>query len=590
MIPSAFVFLDSLPLTPNGKVDRRHLPAPESRGELEVSFVAARTPIEQMLADIWADVLGVKQIGIDDNFFELGGDSILSLQIIARANQAGIQLTPKLLFGNQTIAQLAIVAGTTEKIQAQQGLVTGELPLTPIQHWFFEQNLPQPHHYNQSVLLSVPNDLKKELLESVLQQLLWHHDALRLRFVQQGDRWQQINAGVTEKVPLHVVDLSVIAPENQPAALEAAGSELQASFNITAEPLLRAALFHFGINQPSRLLIVIHHLAVDGVSWRILLEDLFNAYQQISRGEAIQLPPKTSAFKDWAQRLTEYGQSAAITAELDYWLAADGAIATSLPVDYPPSQEANIIATTAVVSVSLSREKTRVLLQEVPSTYNTQISDVLLTALVQSFAQWTQQRSLLIHLEGHGREEIFEDIDLSRTVGWFTSLFPVRLELSEEKHPGNALKSVKEQIRRIPKRGIGYGVLRYLSQNAERFQDLPRPEVSFNYLGQFDESGAWGFAQESQGAEHDSQQNRYHLLDISGLVINGQLEINWTYSEKVHQRSTIERLAQWFLKALETLIDHCQSPNAGGYTPSDFPEAELSQAELDEILSEFQLL
>ncbi|AUB35492.1 Glutamate-1-semialdehyde aminotransferase [Nostoc flagelliforme CCNUN1] len=588
MIPGAFVFLDTLPLTPNGKVDCRSLPAPESRPELEVSFVAPRTPIEQMLADIWADVLGVEQVGIYDNFFELGGDSILSLQIIARANQVGLQLTPKLLFGHQTIAELAIVAQTTQKIQAEQGLVTGALPLTPIQHWFFEQNLRQPHHYNQSVLLSVPKDLKPELLEEVLQQILWHHDALRLRFVLEGDRWQQINAGLAEKVPLHVVDLSAIAPENQPAALEAAGSELQASLNISAELLIRAALFHFGINQPSRLLIVIHHLAVDGVSWRILLEDLFNAYQQLSCGEAIQLPPKTSAFKDWAQWLTEYGQSAASTAELDYWLAADGAIATSLPVDYPPSQEANTIATIAVVSVSLSREQTRVLLQEVPSTYNTQINDVLLTALVQSFAQWTQQRSLLIHLEGHGREEIFEDVDLSRTVGWFTSLFPVRLELPEEKHPGNALKSVKEQLRRIPKRGIGYGVLRYLSQNAERFQELPRPEVSFNYLGQFDESAAWGFAQESQGAEHDSQENRYHLVDISGLVMNGKLEINWTYSEKVHQSSTIKRLAQWFLEALATLIDHCQSPNAGGYTPSDFPEAELSQAELDEILSEFQ--
>ncbi|BAZ51969.1 amino acid adenylation domain-containing protein [Nostoc sp. NIES-4103] len=512
--------------------------------------------------------------------------------MIARANQRGIQLTPKLLFANQTIAQLAIVATTTHKIQAQQTLVTGELPLTPIQHWFFQQNLPQPHHYNQSVLLSVPSDTKPELLEQVLQQLLCHHDALRLRFVQQGETWQQINAGVEQKVPLHVVDLSAVAPENQPKTLEAASGQLQASLNISTEPLIRAALFQLGINQPNRLLIVIHHLAVDGVSWRILLEDLLNAYQQLSRGEVMQLPPKTSAFKDWAERLTEYSQAAELTDELNYWLADSKAIATSWPVDYPSSQQVNTIATTAVVSMSLSMEQTRVLLQEAPSTYNTQINDILLTALVQSFAQWTKQRSLLIHLEGHGREEIFEDIDLSRTVGWFTSLFPVYLELPKDNHPGNALKSVKEQLRRIPKRGIGYGVLRYLSQNAQQFQKLPRPEVSFNYLGQFEqqllESANWGFVQESAGTEHHQQQNRYHLLDISGLIISGKLEINWTYSEKVHQRKTIERLAQWFIEALQTLIDHCKSPNAGGYTPSDFPEAELSQAELDEILSEFQ--
>ncbi|WP_193200774.1 non-ribosomal peptide synthetase, partial [Nostoc sp. MG11] len=592
MIPASFMFLEALPLTPNGKVDRRSLPAPESRGELEVSFVAPHTSTEEMLASIWADVLGVEQVGIDDNFFELGGDSILSLQIVARANQAGIQLTPKLLFGNQTIAQLAMVAGTIQKIQAEQGLVTGELPLTPIQHWFFEQNLPQPHHYNQSVLLCVPSDLKPELLEEVLQQLLVHHDALRLRFVQQ-EGWQQINAAVEEKVPLDVVDLSAIALEEQQAALETAGSELQASLNISESPLIRAALFKLGINQPNRLLLIIHHLAVDGVSWRILLEDLLNAYQQISHGEAVQLPPKTSSFKDWAERLTEYGQSEALTDELDYWLADSQAIATFLPVDYPPTHEANTIATAAVVSVSLSVEQTRILLQEVPVTYNTQINDVLLTALLQNFAQWTKHPSLLINLEGHGREDIFEDVDLSRTVGWFTSLFPVRLELEEEHHPGNALKSVKEQLRRIPKRGISYGVLRYLSQNAELLKKLPQPEVSFNYLGQFDqqlsESSGWTFAQESGGAEHNFQENRCHLLDISGLVISGSLQINWTYSTKIHQRSTIERLAQWFIEALQTLIDYCQSPDAGGYTPSDFPEAELSQEELDELMSEFQV-
>jgi amino acid adenylation domain-containing protein/non-ribosomal peptide synthase protein (TIGR01720 family) len=590
MIPAAFVFLAALPMTPNGKIDRRALPIPESRSELEVSFVAATTSIEQKLALIWAEVLRSQQVGIHDNFFELGGDSILSLQIIARANQAGLQLSPKQLFEHQTIAQLAKVVGTTKKIQAQQDLVTGIVPLTPIQHWFFAQNQPQPHHYNQSVLLSVPSDLDVELLRQVLQQLLLHHDALRLRFVLDAVSWKQFNAAFEETVALSVVDLSTLSPQEQPAALENAGSEFQTSLNLSTGPLMRAVLFTLGDNQPSRLLLVIHHLAVDGVSWRILLDDLQTGYQQLIRAEVIQLPPKTTSFQYWSLQLTKYAQSAALSSELNYWLAESATNITPLPVDYPPTKETNTIASSAYMSLSLSSEETDTLLQEVPAVYNTQINDVLLTALVQSFTQWTSSDSLLVDLEGHGREELFEDVDLSRTVGWFTTLFPVHLKLGDETNPGEALKLVKEQLRRLPMRGIGYGVLRYLSQDAEQLEHLPQAEVSFNYLGQFNrESSAiatWEFAQESGGTEHSLQEYRNYLLQVSGLVMNGELQINWEYSEKVHQRSTVERLARQFMEALRTLIQHCQLPNVGGFTPSDFPKAGLSQEDIDDILAD----
>jgi amino acid adenylation domain-containing protein/non-ribosomal peptide synthase protein (TIGR01720 family) len=594
MIPTAFVMLETLPLTPNGKVDRRSLPAPDSRSQLEVSFVAPRNSTEQILADIWADVLGVKEVGIHDNFFQLGGDSILGLQIIVRANQAKLQVSLKQLFANQSIANLAIVAGTTERIQAEQGLVTGALPLTPIQHWFFEQNLPEPHHFNQSVVLEVPKDVKADILEQVLQQLLKHHDALRLRFTHSDSGWEQINAAFEETVLLSIVDLSGISLEKRPAAFEATGNRLQASLNLSAEPLLRAALFDYGVNQSNRLLLIIHHLAVDGVSWRILLEDLHTAYQQLSRGIAMQLPSKTSSFKDWALKLTQYGHSEPPKAEFEYWLTEVGTDITLLPVDYPLDQQTNTRATTACVSVSLSAELTNILLQEVPSAYNTQINDVLLTVLVQSFAQWTGQYSLLVDLEGHGREEVFEDIDLSRTVGWFTSVFPIRLQLDKQNHPGDALKSIKEQLRRLPKRGIGYGILRYLSQNAEQLRALPQAQVSFNYLGQFAQefsasAAMWKFVQESGGADNSPLQHRNYLLELNALVINGKLQLNWTYNQNFHQQSTIERLAQWFMAALQTLINHCQSPDTGGYTPSDFPEAELSQKELEDIMSAFNV-
>ncbi|BAY23196.1 non-ribosomal peptide synthase [Calothrix sp. NIES-2100] len=588
MVPSAFVMLDTLPLTPNGKIDRRALPAPESRPELAVNFVAPRTPQEEKLAAIWADVLRLQQVGIHDNFFEIGGDSILSLQIIARANQAGIQLNIKQLFQHQTIAELAAVANTTQSITAEQGLVTGSLPLTPIQHWFFDQNLPQPAHFNQSVLLEVPNDLKPEILESALQQLLLHHDALRLRFVPEGESWSQTHADADATVALTYVDLSGKAPQAQQTALETTADRLHASLNLSQQ-LMQAALFHFGATQSARLLIIVHHLAVDGVSWRILVEDLFHAYQQLNRGETVQLPAKTTSFKEWSQRLAEYSNSNALTTELDFWLAQSSG-STPLPVDYP--QAVNTVADSAQVSVSLDTEKTRALLQEVPAIYNTQINDVLLTALVQSLAQWTGESSLLVDLEGHGREELFADIDLSRTVGWFTCLFPVKFELATA-DAGKTLKSIKEQLRPSQKRGINYGILRYLSPNpAIRHQltTAPQAQVSFNYLGQFDqelsESGAWKLAQESAGAEQSTLGDRSHLLEVNALVASGKLQLNWTYSQNIHQKSTIEALAASFINALTYIIHHCQSTDVGGYTPSDFPEAELTQEYLDNLVAE----
>ncbi len=591
MVPSAFVLLEALPMTPNRKVDYRALPAPDFSRSGEDNFVAPRTPTEERLAAIWSEILRLELVGIHDNFFELGGDSILSIQVISRANQAGIQIAPKQLVQYQTIAELAAVAGISRLFQAEQGLVTGSVALTPIQQWFFEQKLPAPHFFNQSALLEVPPDLTHEQLQRVVQQLLVHHDALRLRFVQEDEHTQQINAAAQEPVPFSVIDLSHLSAEEQQTAMKAADSELQASLNLSTGPIVRVALFQLGLDQPGRLLFIIHHLAVDGISWRILLEDLATAYQQISRGEAIKLPPKTTSFQDWGDRLIEYGQSDAIATELDYWLSESSFKVTALPVDYPSGKEDNNLASTASVSLSLSEEQTRALLQDVPSAYNTQINDVLLTALVQSFTQWTGERSLLVDLEGHGREDLFEDVDLSRTVGWFTTLFPVRLQLEEVDHPGEALKLVKEQLRRIPNRGIGYGVLRYLGQDdttRRKLQTLSQAEISFNYLGQFDQvlraSAVLGLAKEFK-AEQSELGRRSHLLGVSGFIRSGKLEMTWTYSEKVHKRATIERCAFGFMEALKTLIAHCQSPESQGYTPSDFSAAKLNQQQLDKFLA-----
>ncbi|MEH2147960.1 amino acid adenylation domain-containing protein [Nostoc sp.] len=592
MVPASFTVLEVLPITPNGKVDRRALPVPEFESDESTGFVSPHTHTEEILAKIWRDVLVLKQVGIHDNFFELGGDSIISMQIIAKANQAGLKLTPKQLFQHQTIAELATVAGIISTVKSEQGLVTGFVPLTPIQKWFFEQNLPEPHHFNQSFLLEVPANLQPELLQQALQKLLHHHDALRLRFVQQDGLWQQYNSDLSDEVSLGIADLSYLPPAEQLNAIALRADAAQRTLNLTDGSLMRVILFNFG-NSPARLLIVIHHLAVDGISWRILLEDLSEAYKQLEVGKSIQLPAKTTSFKDWAIRLQDYARSPELHSQLDYWLDLIRFPIAPLPLDYAAVAQDNTVASSQIVSVYLSVEQTRALLQDVPGAYNTQINDVLLTALVQTFTRWTGSHSLLIDLEGHGREDLFEDVDLSRTVGWFTSIFPVLLKLEDRNDPGEVIKSVKEQLRRIPNRGIDYGIWRYLSSDeSDRLKAFPQAELSFNYLGQFDQTQlatlGWKYAQESSGSIHSPKGQRSHLLTVNGLVVEGRLKLEWQYSEHFHCWATVEKLANQYIETLEAIIAHCLSPDAGGYTPSDFPEVEFSQEALDELLAEIE--
>ncbi|GAX38390.1 non-ribosomal peptide synthetase [Nodularia sp. NIES-3585] len=591
MVPAFFVQLKALPLTANGKVNRQLLPAPDtSRTVLKETYIAPRTPNEKILAKIWAQVLRVEQVGIGDNFFELGGDSIISIQIVARANQAGLKLKPKQLFEHQTIGELAAAAGTNFVIMAEQETITGSLPLTPIQHWFFEQNQPEPHHWNQTVLLQVRRSLDHVCLEKTVQQLLLYHDALRLRFIQTESGWQQINADFENVMPFTHIDLSALPETEQQQALETAAAELQTSFDLSSNPLVRVALFNLGASKPSRLLILIHHLAVDGVSWRILLEDFQTIYEQLERGEVTELPPKTTSFKRWAELLTDYANSAEVRQEWDYWLTQTQKSFSSFPVDYLEGN--NTLASEKIVSVSLSKAETQALLQEVPSAYSTQINEVLLTALVQAFAELTGENSLLVEMEGHGREEICDNVDLSRTVGWFTTHFPVLLDLGKNLDPGTALKLIKEQLRNIPHRGIGYGLLRYLKEDrniTDQLAKLPEPPVKFNYLGQFDkimsESSLFEPADESTGPERSLQGSRDRLLVVNSLISSGQLQLSWSYSENIHRRTTIETLAENFVQALRELITHCQSPEAGGYTPSDFSKANVSQKDLDQLLA-----
>ena len=586
MIPALFISLEELPLTPSGKIDRRALPARDhERPSLKTQFVAARTPAEKALAEIWCQILSLPQVGVHDNFFELGGDSILSIQIIARARKTGFRFTPQQIFQHQTIAQLVAAADAGESVRAEQGVVTGPVPLSPIQRWFFEQEIVDAHHYNQALMLEAGQPLDAALLKDTIEVLLKHHDGLRLRFECTAEEWRQFNSKPAASEVLSQVDLSSLPESEHISAVEATDATVQSSLNLPVAPLLRAVYFSPGGERSAHLLLVAHHLIVDAVSWRILLEDLETVYRQMSLGETVELPAKTTAFKQWALRLEEYARSADVKHEASYWL--DVHDTQPLPMDYAGGD--NIVASEREVSISISTEETRALLHEVPAAYLTQINDVLLTALLMAYARWSGQSSLLLDLEGHGREQLFDDLDVTRTVGWFTTIFPVLLEVEDVSRPGLALKNIKEQLRKIPRRGIGYGVLRYLSDGEieRQLRRLPRAAVAFNYLGQLDqftnETGLFRLSQWPVGPTRSPRARREHPLEINGWISEGRLQLSFSYSENIHRRETIDQLAAGFVEALQSLIAHCRSVEAGSYTPSDFPLAGLNQEALDKL-------
>ncbi|MEW5927424.1 MAG: non-ribosomal peptide synthase/polyketide synthase, partial [Gemmatimonadota bacterium] len=590
MVPAAVVLLEEIPLTAHGKVDRRALPAPKW-GAGAAAYAAPASAVESLLCAIWAEVLGLERVGVEESFFDLGGDSILAIQVVSRARGHGLKMAPRQLFECPTVARLAEVVERVGSgpAPAEQGPVAGPAPLTPIQHWFFAQAYPARDHFNQALLLTPRHRLDPAPLDGALAALEAHHDALRLRFRCGHDgAWTQLHAPAGERPPLEVVPLAHLPEAQRAAALEREAERVQRSLDLARGPLLRAALFDLG-GSGQRLLVVVHHLVVDGVSWRILLEDLESAYARLSRGEAARLPARTTSWQAWARGLAGHARSAPLTAEAAYWRAQAAREVAPLPRDV--ARGPNTGAQAGAVALRLSAAETAALLREVPQAYRTQIDDVLLCALARALGRWSGARRVRVGLEGHGREEErVAGADLSRTVGWFTSLYPVVLELPEGDEPGAALKAVKEQLRAVPGRGIGYGLLRYLGgpDAAAGLGAAAEPEVAFNYLGQFDGAVSgeafFAFAPESAGASTDPGRTRAHLLEVSGAVREACLELQLGYSSGVHRRETVERLAGWVAEELRELIAHCRGAEAGGYTPSDFPLAGLGQAQLDALL------
>jgi len=575
MVPAAFMRMDALPLTSNGKVDRRALPAPDiSLAGRKNIYVAPRTADEQTLARIWGEVLGIDSPGVHDNFFELGGDSILSIQVISRARQAGFAITPRELFQSPTIAGIAAVAPHVVDTPAHVEAASGEVALTPIQRWFFAQPLENGNYWNQTFLFTVPPEIDVARLEQALAAAVAHHDAFRLRFEQTLSGWCQRYVDGVPTVTITRADHIFTEAE----ILDAAG-RAQSSLDIAQGPLLAAMFFSMGTEKPGRLLLTVHHLAIDGVSWRLLLEDVESAYSALQESKQISLPSRTASYKAWSAALAAYAERPEVRAQSDYWGTVPDATAAELPLDHAAGL--NIEESTETVTVTLTAEQTELLLRQAPAAYHSQINDLLLTALAESFRPWTGRESLLVDVEGHGREDI-GPIDVSRTIGWFTSIYPVRLSVKTGARLDVSLQSVKNQLRQIPDKGIGYGLLR------DTQAGVPHANVLFNYLGQFDQvvagSRLFSFAEEQVGLWHHPKGRRTHLIDVLARIAGGQLEVQFNFSRNMHSRVTIEQVAARYSAALMELLHRSSTADAQHWSVADFPLAKLEEPELAGIL------
>ncbi|GCD40788.1 non-ribosomal peptide synthetase [Streptomyces paromomycinus] len=592
MVPALFVELTAMPLLASGKVDRKALPASGTEGARAESYVAPRSRTEQRLAEIWGELLRLERVGVDDNFFALGGDSIIAIQMVSRAKQAGMSLSARDLFRHQTLAGLAAVAKEATGPTAEQGLVLGEAGLAPIQHWFFEQQLADAHHYNQAVLVDVTaGALDLDLLARARDAVVRHHDALRNRFTDGPNGRRQRTSPPEERgAPVEHLDLTDWEPSNWAKAVATVQDRAQRSLDLTDGPLLRMVYLDYGGQRADQLYTVIHHTAVDGVSWRVLMEDLQRAYEALRAGHDVGLPPKTTSYKEWISRITQHADAGPTRAELDYWARQTEPPVVPLPRDHDGD---NTEAGARTVLAELTREETTTLVRDVHATHRADVHEVLLSALATACAPWTGPGSLLVDVEGHGREELFDDVDISRTIGWFTAMYPLRLDVPPT-GGADALPAVKEQVRSVPRHGIGYGLLRYLSSDGAvraRLGDGCRAEIVFNYLGQADASHApqalFTLSGDPVGASHGPAQHRRHLLNINAIVADGRLRVEFTYGEAVHDARTIEALAARFTAAVRQALDDCRTGQVR-LDPSDFPDIDLTQQELDDLFEELE--
>lgn len=584
MVPAQLHILTEWPRLPNGKIDRKSLPKRDEQQLLsDDAYAAPRSSVEQTLATIWEEVLKRSPIGIHDNFFEIGGDSILSIQIIAKARKAGLAMAANQLFEHQTIAALSLfVAEAAPSISTVDQPLIGAVPLSPIQEWFFEGHQLAPHHWNQGIAFDLLQELPVSLLSEAVTYLITRHDALRLRFAHEADQWQ---AYYMAPAAVHAFQHFDLAEVSQPeAAIQQKINEIQASFDLSAGQLFQAVYCSGSDELKPQLYLLAHHLIVDAVSWQIIFDDLKTICSQLLAKEPIDLPSKTLSFRDWSQYLREQVGEGNWDKEIGFW-EQQAQLGPSLKRDaegqWPTSE-----AQTETLSFQFSEAITATLIKEVPAAYNTKTDEILLAALLMAMIEKAETSTLTLGLERHGREQLEKHFDFSASVGWFTAFYLLRLEVEQEAEIGTLIKSVKEQVRQVPNGGIGYGALRYL--RSEKLSLTKAPDLVFNFLGQQDLLSSPVFTNGRmlfEGAR-DPRSERHYAMEINAFLLHDKLEVRWSYSTDFYQENTINSFLAAFEKALGQIINHCASGGIGEYTPSDFPDADLSQDDLDNLLGQ----
>lgn len=587
MIPAIWITLQQLPVTANGKIDKKALPAPETDTRQKTAYVAPVTPHETLLAEIWQELLGIAQISVHDNFFERGGDSIISIQVVSRLKQAGYSLHPRQLFQQQTIKGLAPLLKTIgdEILVGEQGTLTGPAGLLPIQHWFFEVAGNKVDHFNQSVLLELDRSVSHDKLSDALNILATRHDALRFIYDQVEGEWQQQYSVARQTV--NTVDLSNVPTNDFTARLTALADETQRALNIKTGHIMQAVWIQTPATQSAnRLLLVIHHLAVDGVSWRILLQDLTSLLQGQDTATVVTTAPKTTSYRQWQQQLSQYAAGHHLLAQLPYWEQIQSAYT---PLQKELSADAALTMTdTWQQIVSLDENTTRRLLQDTTNAYRTDTNELLITALASTLTQWTGTTSINIGMEGHGREEGKWSTDLSQTVGWFTSLFPLQLSVEPHRPLGEQIRVVKEQLRNIPDKGLGYGILKYINKTPSLTGTTPW-DVTFNYLGQSDNittaDSVLTMAAESAGQPVAADFPLLAALSVNAIITDGRLLIHWTAGNQYFRQETISNLANTYLAHLQELISHCATQSRTQLSPVDYYLSNIASiTELDRFL------
>lgn len=594
MIPSYFIFISQWPLTPNGKIDKPRLPEPEI-GSNSSQYIPPSNDIEMKLVNAWAEVLKISQdkISVDANFFELGGDSILSIQVVSKAAQIGLHFTVKDLFSYGSINQLARYVKTESLLCIDQGAVVGEMPLLPVQRRFFCDNKDMSH-FNQSIMLVTPADFDENFLPKMVETLLKHHDSLRLIFSREESHWR---ASFQEASELFINNsytteyLDDFVAEN----VTTFASEMQKTLSVEEGRLFKVVFIRPKASEPpeGRLLLVIHHLVIDGVSWRILLEDIQDLYKLWKSKASFRLPLKTSSYKDWAQFLEQYASSDTLQNECDYWAKTLNHSAEYLweaQINHLP----NGMHGTGVATLRIDESISSQFLNNCNQAYYTKTSELLLASFALAAANWygKAELQLRVDMESHGREMLNDAFDFGRTVGWFTSIFPVNIEVNVKEQLDQIICRIKEQCREAPCNGIGFSILKELTGTRE-LSSQPKREILFNYLGNFDqlleEDSYFRLAPENVGETVSPARQVWYPMAINCMIINRQLNIEISFDKSFYNNDAIQLLTEHFSTALTEVVTHCRSITEPRHTPSDFPLAKISIEQLNQWQAEMPL-